>query len=89
MSEPTPIPPPRPWFPLRRNGLGWGPPQTWQGWAVLLLYIVCAVGSSFGFPPDRYPLEFTAMIWGWSFLLIAVCRWKGERPPPRPPKSRG
>lgn len=26
------------WFPAKRYGWGWGPPATWQGWVVLLLW---------------------------------------------------
>ena len=25
------------WFPAKRYGWGWGPPQTWQGWVVFVV----------------------------------------------------
>ncbi|WDN19376.1 hypothetical protein LL924_00060 [Xanthomonas oryzae] len=28
------------WFPARRNGVGWGMPQTWQGFVSLLVYLL-------------------------------------------------
>jgi hypothetical protein len=28
------------WFPAKRYGFGWAAPVTWQGWAVLALYLV-------------------------------------------------
>jgi hypothetical protein len=33
-------PRPRYWFPAKRYGWGWGPPCSWQGWVVLILYLV-------------------------------------------------
>jgi hypothetical protein len=33
-------PHPRYWFPAKRYGWGWGPPCSWQGWVVLILYLV-------------------------------------------------
>ena len=27
------------WFPAKRYGWGWGPPVTWQGWAVIAVWI--------------------------------------------------
>ena len=28
------------WFPAKRYGWGWGFPIAWQGWVVLLVYLV-------------------------------------------------
>ena len=30
---------PRYWFPVKRYGWGWGPPATWEGWAVLAAFV--------------------------------------------------
>jgi hypothetical protein len=31
---------PRYWFPRKRYGWGWGPPNCWQGWLVLAAYVL-------------------------------------------------
>ena len=33
------------WFPAKRYGWGWGPPSAWQGWAVLVTYLVLVLGG--------------------------------------------
>ena len=34
------------WFPAKRYGWGWGPPATWQGWAVLILWLAVLIPIS-------------------------------------------
>jgi hypothetical protein len=36
---------PKYWFPAKRYGWGWGPPVTWQGWAVLVVWLLAFVGG--------------------------------------------
>jgi hypothetical protein len=31
---------PRYWFPRKRHGWGWGLPRCWQGWVVLVVYVL-------------------------------------------------
>lgn len=33
----------KPWFRVKKYGWGWGLPATWQGWMVLVLYVVYIV----------------------------------------------
>ena len=35
------------WFPAKRFGWGWGPPATWQGWCVLLVFLALVLGDAF------------------------------------------
>ena len=30
----------KPWFGRKRFGWGWGSPETWQGWCLLIAYLV-------------------------------------------------
>ena len=70
---------PRYWFHAKTYGWGWGLPATWEGWAVLTVWIVLVtVGSA-----------WTVLLgWGWfaGFMvimcaaLVAICYAKGEPP---------
>ncbi len=67
------------WFPAKRYGWGWGPPCSWQGWAVLLVFIVAQAGAVLRYMPLQ-PLRFgiaTALLVG---ALMLICLVKGERP---------
>ena len=67
------------WFPVRpaRNGLGWGLPQVWQGWAVLLAFFVLLTGGEVTLAPYG---ALALAAWGllMGALLLAICFWKGE-----------
>lgn len=71
---------PRSWFPAKTYGWGWGPPSTWQGWLVLLGYLVLLVLAIVVFPPERNRTEFLASEGILTGVLIVVCWWKGEPP---------
>ncbi|WP_225540393.1 hypothetical protein [Xanthomonas sp. XNM01] len=66
------------WFPAKTHGIGWGVPDVWQGWAVLLAYVAGTVLAAMRFPPGQATLPFAGCIALLSVLLIAVCCWKGE-----------
>ncbi|HVT00607.1 MAG TPA: hypothetical protein VHE53_00050 [Patescibacteria group bacterium] len=71
------------WFRGKRYGFGWYP-ITWQGWMVVILYVVflcwraislgqSVTGSSF---THEYILELIPA----SIVLIVICLIKGEKP---------
>ncbi len=64
------------WFPAKRYGLGWGLPVTWQGWAVLVAYLV-AIAAVTASLPD-HPRAGAVLIAGASLLLLGICWRKGE-----------
>lgn len=68
------------WFPAKRYGWGWGLPTVWQGWAVLIGYVVAVwLIASFA-PPGTDPKSF----WGLLFLAtvpLAVVLWRKGEPP--------
>ena len=40
------------WFPAKRYGWGWGPPNNWQGWAVVAgVAALITVGAATILPP--------------------------------------
>jgi len=71
---------PKYWFPAKRYGWGWGPPVAWQGWAVLVAFIVLAVAGIFVLSPETHPFRFLGYLALLCVLLGAVCWLKGERP---------
>ena len=68
------------WFPARRYGWGWGPPTSWQGWAVIAGYLaLIALGSAL-FPPGSDWAAFLGYLVVVTALLVAVCWLTGEPP---------
>lgn len=75
MTEPSKY-----WFPAKRYGWGWGPPTVWQGWVVLVIFLVLVAGGAFTLLPSHGPLVFVAYAFVLCLVLVAVCWMKGERP---------
>ncbi len=73
---------PRYWFPAKRYGWGWGFPNTWQGWAFLVPWMVVTISlvtwlASMG---DAFLPVSIAVVLVAVALLILVCFLKGEPP---------
>ncbi len=68
------------WFPAKRYGWGWGLPVTWQGWAVLIGYVLLLGAGALLFPPTRDTPAFIVCTALLTALLITICYFKGERP---------
>jgi hypothetical protein len=68
------------WFPAKRYGWGWGPPNTWQGWTVMALYISLLAVSSFYFLRHVRVGGFMLSAVILTLGLLLVCWLKGERP---------
>jgi hypothetical protein len=70
------------WFPAKKYGWGWGPPVCWQGWAVLIGYLVLdATGVCMGifFLPQHLEVMVAALAI-LTLALVAILRLKGEPP---------
>ena len=68
------------WFPAKRYGWGWGPPSTWQGWVVLLTYLVLVFGGIPLIQASKGSLVYLAYASALTVALVAVCWLKGEPP---------
>ena len=68
------------WFPAKRYGWGWGPPSTWQGWVVLLIYFALVIGGIPFVKVTRGTLVYLAYVILLTVVLIVVCWLTGERP---------
>lgn len=68
------------WFPAKRYGWGWGLPNTWHGWVVLVVYaaslLVGAALIDYRANTGSYVL-FAVIA---SLVLTGVCWLKGEPP---------
>ena len=67
------------WFPAKRYGWGWGPPNCWQGWAVLGGWLAVFFTVTRLFSRNHgvaYWLSVIAMLG----LLLGICYAKGEPP---------
>jgi hypothetical protein len=67
------------WFPAKTYGWGWGLPCCWQGWVVMLSFLLLLGGSALLLLP-LHPLIWEGVVWFLALLLIAICWIKGERP---------
>jgi hypothetical protein len=68
------------WFPAKRYGWGWGPPSTWQGWAVLVGFMVLLVAGSVLISPAKHIGWHFAFVTALSAALVGICYAKGEPP---------
>jgi hypothetical protein len=66
------------WFPAKRSGWGWGPPDTWQGWTVLIAYLVLALGGIPFVQVTRGNVVYVVYLAVLTVLLTAICWSKGE-----------
>jgi peptidoglycan/LPS O-acetylase OafA/YrhL len=76
------------WFPAKRYGWGWGPPVTWQGWVVTLLWFAVVIGAIPLFDTRRHPLPYLGFVLVMIVVLLVICYAKGEPPRWRWGKSR-
>ena len=75
MDEPR-----RYWFGAKRFGWGWGLPRTWEGWAVLAIFVALMIVGTLIFPPNTQPGYYAGYVALLAVALVAVCWLKGEPP---------
>lgn len=68
------------WFPAKRFGWGWGLPNSWQGWLVLVLYLVALGLLALFLPPAENEPLFAIGVAVSTAILLAVC-WRKGAPP--------
>lgn len=72
------------WFKAKLYGWGWVP-ATWQGWAVLLLFVLLMVLDFLRIDAGSHSasdtlVAFVPQTFLLAFLLLLVCYAKGEKP---------
>jgi hypothetical protein len=68
------------WFEQKRYGYGAGPPKTWQGWVLILLYlgiIAAGVWVSVSVPRTAHWMMLGIFIVTVPFLLICRAKTRG------------
>lgn len=65
------------WFPAKRYGWGWGLPATWQGWVVMIVWLVGLVVGEMVLHETGWRIGFVAVM---AMVLFAVCYATGEPP---------
>jgi hypothetical protein len=68
------------WFPAKRYGWGWGPPVTWQGWTVLIVWTAAFTAGVSLLLPTRRPVLYGVFVAAMIGIILAVCYAKGEPP---------
>lgn len=68
------------WFPAKRHGWGWGPPNNWQGWTVIAVFAGLLLAGAMVLLPNHSPVTFTAYSVLLCIVLVMVCWLKGEPP---------
>lgn len=75
--------PQRYWFKAKLYGWGWDP-ATWQGWLVVLGYVVAvtlfALTLDDNSPPREIAFTFVLPTLFLTLVLIRICYKKGEKP---------
>ncbi|MBB5018179.1 hypothetical protein HNQ59_001464 [Chitinivorax tropicus] len=66
------------WFPAKRFGWGWGVPITWQGWAVLLVYLGLIWGGAAALLASHGVFVFMVYTSILTAVFLAICQRKGE-----------
>ena len=74
-----PLPKDRAWFPAKTYGWGWGVPVRWQGWVVMIGFLVALILGALLILP-RGPYAFLGWVGVVSAALTGICYWKGEAP---------
>ena len=74
------------WFAPKRYGWGAGPPISWQGWGVTIIFLIVAIGAAMLFA-DR-PIVLAAILVPATIVLLIITarttrggwrwRWGGD-----------
>jgi hypothetical protein len=67
------------WFPAKRYGWGWGPPITWQGWAVVVGWTALLIVGVLRLRAQQVA-SILAYVLVMTLVLMAICYVKGEPP---------
>ncbi len=67
------------WFKRKRYGWGWYP-STWQGWMVILGFLIYLLLAISYFIPKNQIWQYILTVIIGVIILIYICYKKGEKP---------
>lgn len=67
------------WFKAKEYGWGWYP-INWEGWTVVLSYVLLIFTSSIMFVQETVGIQFPMAVVILSLILLIVSYLKGEKP---------
>ncbi len=72
------------WFKAKKYGWGWTP-VTWQGWAVIAVYVIAILFEFFSFNIFTHSvpsiiINFLTSVFIFTVVLLVVCFATGEKP---------
>jgi hypothetical protein len=68
------------WFAAKRYGWGWGPPVTWQGWVVTIVWLGAMLLGLWVIGVRWHPVACAGFALGMTCVLLFICYRKGEPP---------
>lgn len=68
------------WFPAKRYGWGWGPPTTWQGWLVIVIWLAVLMPVTLWLAARNQAVPLLIFITGMIAVLTVIGYIKGEPP---------
>jgi hypothetical protein len=69
----------KPWFRVKRYGVGAGLPCSWEGWALLAAFLVILIGSGVVLADHDRMLHFSIVL-ASTAIVIVVSRLKSDAP---------
>jgi hypothetical protein len=69
----------KPWFRVKRYGFGAGLPCSWEGWALLIGFLVIVVSSAIVFV-GRNPMLHLGVVLASTAILVVVSWRKSDGP---------
>tara|TARA_R110002094_G_scaffold139236_1_gene130421 strand:+ start:261 stop:527 length:267 start_codon:yes stop_codon:yes gene_type:complete len=70
------LPKDKAWFAAKTYGYGWGLPLRWQGWVVMVGYLVAMMLGAV-FLAEKSVGAFIGLAVTISAILYVICLWKG------------
>lgn len=69
----------KPWFRVKRYGFGSGLPCSWEGWALLIGFLVVLAASGVAFA-RRDPMLHLGVVLAATAIVVVVSWRKSDRP---------
>ena len=69
----------KPWFHVKRYGFGAGLPCSWEGWALVIGFLIVVITSGVVFT-ERAPMLHIGIVAASTAIVLVVSRLKSDGP---------